>query len=104
MKNAEVVLLVKFKSSLLPEKLMKTCLENLKDFKNVPGLLQKYYLSEESTGAISGFYIFESEKARATFWNSQVAKNIPAKYGVIADSLRVENYEMDIVLNEPLLA
>jgi hypothetical protein len=104
MKNAEAVLLVKFKSSLSPEDLMKTCQENLEDFRNVPGLLQKYYICEETSGAISGFYIFENKKARATFWNSELAKNIPGKYGVIMDSLRVEQYEMDIVLNDGLFA
>ncbi|HET7117966.1 MAG TPA: YdhR family protein [Hanamia sp.] len=104
MKNAEAVLLVKFNSSLSPEDLMKRCQENLDDFRNVPGLLQKYYLSEESTGAISGFYVFENKEARAAFWNSRLAKNIPARYGGLPDSFRVEQYEMAIVLNEPLLA
>jgi len=104
MKHAEAILSVKFFSTLSPEDLLKTCRENLEDFRNVPGLLQKYYLSEETSGAISGFYIFENKKARAAFWNSEVARNIPAKYGVIADSLRVEQYEMAIVLNEEVLA
>lgn len=104
MKNAEAVLLVKFKSSLTPENLMKTCQEDLEDFRNVPGLLQKYYISEESTGAISGFYIFENKEARAAFWNSELAKNIPARYGGLPDSFRVEQYEMAIVLNDALFA
>ncbi|QEC70041.1 hypothetical protein FRZ67_23065 [Panacibacter ginsenosidivorans] len=104
MKNAEAILSVKFNSSLSPDNLLETCMEDLEDFKNVPGLLQKYYISEESTGAISGFYIFENKNARATFWNSELAKNIPARYGVIADTLRVEQYEMSIVLNDVLLA
>jgi hypothetical protein len=104
MKNAEAILLVKFKSNLSPEDLQKTCLEDLEVFRNVPGLLQKYYISEESTGAISGFYIFENKKARASFWNSELAKNIPARYGGIPDSFRIEQYEMSIVLNDVQLA
>ena len=104
MKNAEAVLLVKFNSSLNPEDLMKTCQEDLEDFRNVPGLLQKYYISEESTGAISGFYVFENKEARAAFWNSDLAKSIPARYGVVPSTLRVEQYEMAIVLNDALFA
>jgi len=104
MKNAEAVLLVKFRSTLSPEDLQRTCLEDLDVFRNVPGLLQKYYISEEFTGAISGFYIFENKKARATFWNSELAKNIPARYGGIPESFRIEEYEMAIVLNEEMVA
>jgi hypothetical protein len=104
MKNAEAILLMKFNSSLNPENLMKTCMEDLADFRNVPGLLQKYYISEESTGAISGFYIFGSKEARDSFWKSALARNITSRYGVLPDTLRVEQYEMAIVLNEELFA
>ena len=104
MKNAEAILLVKFNSTLSPQDLQKTCLEDLEVFRNVPGLIQKYYISEESTGAISGFYIFENKEARASFWNSELAKKIPARYGGIPDSFRVEQYGMAIVLNEAALA
>jgi Putative mono-oxygenase ydhR len=103
MKNAQSVLSVKFNSTLSAEKLINVCKENLEIFKNVPGLLQKYYITEEGTGAISGIYVFETKSAREAFWNSALAKNIPAKYGVIPATLRVEQYEMAIVLNEGVL-
>jgi len=104
MKNAEAVLSVKFNSTLSPEELMNVCQNDLEVFRNVPGLLQKYYISEEFTGAISGVYIFDTKSARESFWTSELAKNIPARYGVIPDTLRVEQYDMAIVLNDVLLA
>ena len=104
MKNAEAVLSVKFKSTHTVEQLMNVCEKDLETFRNVPGLLQKYYIAEESTGALSGIYIFENRIARAAFWGSELAKNIPARYGVIPDTLRVEQYEMAIVLNDVLLS
>ena len=104
MKNAEAVLAVKFKSKLEPEKLMSICNENLKDFRDVPGLLEKYYLAEEITGAISGVYLFTTKSAREAFWNSELAKDIVPTYGVIADTIRVERYDMAIVLNGAVLA
>ncbi|MEP7280025.1 MAG: hypothetical protein ABI813_15365 [Bacteroidota bacterium] len=104
MKNEESVLLVKFNSTQQPEELMRVCQEDLETFRNVPGLLQKYYITEELTGAISGFYIFKSKSARTAFWASALAKNIPARYGVIPDTLRVEQYDMAIVLNEVAFA
>jgi hypothetical protein len=104
MKNAESVLSVKFSSTLSAEKLMNVCKEDLDVFRSVPGLLQKYYISEESSGAISGIYIFESRNDREVFWASELAKNIPARYGVIPETLRMEQYEMAIVLNDVVLA
>lgn len=104
MKNAEAVLSVKFNSNLDPEKLVKICQEDLEMFRNVPGLIQKYYVVEETTGAISGFYIFEDASARASFWKSELAESIPARYGVIPNTLRVEQYEMVIVLNDLFVA
>jgi Putative mono-oxygenase ydhR len=104
MKNAKSVLSVKFNSTLSAEKLISACKEDLEIFRNVPGLLQKYYITEESTGAISGIYIFETKSAREAFWNSALAKNIPTRYGVIPATLRVEQYEMAIVLNNVVVA
>ncbi|MCW5515708.1 hypothetical protein [Muriicola sp. Z0-33] len=100
MKNAKAVLSVKFNSTHSPEKLMQVCHEDLDVFKKVPGLLEKFYLAEESTGAISGIYQFETKSARAAFWTSELAANIPERYGVIPETLRVEEYNMAIVLNE----
>ena len=104
MKNAEAVLSVKFKSTFNAEKLLDVCQRDLETFRDVPGLIQKYYIAEEGTGALSGFYIFETKDARAAFWASDLAKTIPAQYGVIPESLRVEQYDMAIVLNDAILA
>ena len=104
MKREEAVLSVKFTSVFDAEKLLNLCQQGLEAFRDVPGLIQKYYSVEEGTGAISGFYIFESKNARTAFWNSDLAKEIPAGYGVIADTLRVELYDLAIILNDAVLA
>ena len=104
MKNVEAVLSVKFNSTHNFEELMGICEEDLETFRKVQGLLQKYYIIEEFTGAISGIYIFDSKISRASFWSSELAKNIPIRYGIIPDTLRVEQYDMALVLNDVLLA
>jgi malate synthase len=103
MKNAESVLSVKFNSTHSDEKLMNICQEDLEIFRNVPDLIQKYYVIEETTGAISGIYIFKNKNAKETFWYSDLAKSIPARYGVKPDTLRIENFDMAIVMNEVLI-
>ncbi|HEY4207627.1 MAG TPA: hypothetical protein VGM31_12470 [Puia sp.] len=104
MKNAEAVLAVKFQSMHGAEELMTICSDDLEIFRGVPGLIQKYYLSEVSSGAISGVYIFDNQSAREAFWNSEIAKKIPARYGAIPGTLRVEQYDMAIVLNDEYVA
>lgn len=104
MKNAEAVLSVKFNSAHSPEELISVCQEDLEKFRNVPGLIQKYYLAEDLTGAISGIYIFETNSARESFWSSELAKSIPTRYRVVPETLRVEQYDMAIVLNDVLVA
>ena len=59
MKKATAVLSVKFNSSHNQEKLMQFCHEDLDVFRSVPGLIEKYYIAEKTTGAISGIYLFE---------------------------------------------
>jgi len=104
MKKVTAVLSVKFMSSHNPEKLMEVCNNGLDSFREVPGLVEKYYLIEESTGAISGIYLFETKSARSEFRVSELASKIPEKYGVIPETLRAEEYEVAIVLNEPVLS
>lgn len=104
MKNAEAVLAVKFTSKLEAKELMRICNENLRDFREVPGLIEKYYLAEELTGAISGIYLFTTRNAREAFWTSELAKDIIPRYGVMVETLRVERYDVAIVLNDAVLA
>jgi len=79
---------------------MTICSEDLEAFRDVPGLIQKYYLSEVSTGAISGIYVFDNQDSRKDFLSSELASYIPVRYGVLPDTLRVEQYDMSIVLND----
>ena len=104
MKNVQSLLLVKFNSTHSEEKLMNICREDLEIFRNVPGLIQKYYVIEETTGAISGIYVFKNKNAKEIFWNSDLAKSIPLRYGVIPATLRVENFDMAIVMNDVLVS
>lgn len=72
----------------------------METLKKVPGLLQKYYLSDDNSKAVSGIYIFENKDARVAFWNSALAKAIPATYAVKVETLRVEEFEVSIEMME----
>lgn len=104
MKNAEPVLVVKFRSALDQSVLMELFKADIPLFQGVPGLSQKFYFIEESTGAVGGVYMFENEAVRETFWSSELAGTFPPRYEVIVEGVRVERYEMAIVLNQSQFA
>jgi len=67
-------------------------------FREVPGLLQKYYGYEPTSGAFCGCYLFDSEESRQAFRHSEIARTIPAAYQ--AEEVRVEAYEVLFPLYE----
>jgi hypothetical protein len=103
MKNQVAVLSVKFQSVFAADKLLQVCKDDLHRFEKVPGLVQKYYLNEESTGALSDIYFFDSKAARAAYLESDIAKSVPATYGVIQETLRVEQFETTIIMKDTVV-
>jgi len=98
--TAEALLCVRFDSMYSLEELNEICLSNLEEFRQVPGLVQQYYVTEEFSGSFSSIYMFESRSTRADFRTSDLAKEIRTKYRMIPETIRIENYDILIVLHE----
>jgi len=86
------VLFVRAKSNLDSAELENRLLERRPRFLDVPGLIQKIYGRDESTGDICGIYFFENQKALSEFRETELAKTIPTAYEVA--EIRMEVYEM----------
>jgi hypothetical protein len=86
------ILFVRVKSDLEPEELERRLIERRPRFHEVPGLVQKFYGRDESTGDVCGIYFFENQKALADFRETELAKTIPAAYE--ATDIRREAYEV----------
>jgi hypothetical protein len=86
------ILFVRARSGLDSKELERRLLERRPRFLEVPGLLQKIYGRDKSTGAVCGIYFFESEQALAAFRESELAKTIPSAYEVV--EFRPEVYEL----------
>ena len=86
------VLFVRAKSALGPEDLELRLLERRPRFREVPGLVQKIYGEDKSTGDVCGIYFFEDQKALADFRETELAKTIPSAYEVT--DIRMEVYEV----------
>jgi hypothetical protein len=57
----------------------------------VPGLIQKIYGRDTTTGDVCGIYFFDSEEALAAFRETELARTIPAAYDAV--DVRREVYE-----------
>jgi len=86
------VLFVRAKSNLDAEALESRLLERKPRFLNVPGLVQKIYGRDESTGDVCGIYFFENQKALTEFRETELARTIPTAYEVA--EIRMETYEV----------
>ena len=86
------ILFVRVKSSLDPEELDRRIVERRPRFLEVPGLVQKFYGRDESTGEVCGIYFFEDQSALAAFRETELAKTIPTAYE--AKEVRPEIYDV----------
>ena len=93
------ILLVLFKSGLSQEEVLKNFEERAYKYREVKGLVQKYYVHDESSGEFGGVYIFDSKENLETFRNSDLAKSIGAAQKFIGPPTR-KVFNVKIVLYE----
>jgi heme-degrading monooxygenase HmoA len=68
------------KSNLSNEELERRYRERMPQFRDVPGLVQKYYSYDQATQEWAGIYLWESEEALAAFLESDLRRSIPEAY------------------------
>jgi heme-degrading monooxygenase HmoA len=54
-------------------------------FREVAGLLQKYYLKDEKTGERGAVYVWESEAAMLAFRQTELAQSMSEAYQIEGD-------------------
>jgi hypothetical protein len=86
------ILFVRVKSDLEPKELERRLIERRPRFQEVPGLVQKFYGRDESTGDVCGIYFFEDQNSLSDFRETDLAKTIPTAYE--AKEIRREVYEV----------
>jgi hypothetical protein len=86
------ILFVRVASDLNPEELERRALERRPRFREVPGLVQKIYGRDESSGDWCGIYFFENRESLIAFRDTELAKSIPQAYE--ATEIRPEVFEM----------
>lgn len=88
----QTTLFVRVASDLDPKELERRVIERRPRFREVPGLAQKIYGQDDSTGDVCGIYFFEDQNALAAFRESDLAQTIPT--ACEAKETRREVYEV----------
>ena len=94
---AVLVIVRGLKSSLPHDELTRRYQERMPEFRDVPGLLQKYYAYDSSTDEWAGIYIWESEGSAAAYLESDLRKSIPSAYE-LTQPPRIERFPIIDVL------
>ncbi len=78
-----IIQVIKFKSNLTEENLLRTAHERVPQFKALSGLLQKYYFKTNQPGEYGGIYVWDSAESLQTYRISDLAASIPGAYEVV---------------------
>jgi hypothetical protein len=87
-----VILYVRVKSKLDMDELEPRVLERRPRFREVPGLIQKIYGRDDSTGDVCGIYFFEDQASLDNFRETELAKTIASAYEAV--EVRREVYDV----------
>jgi len=71
--------------------------ERMPQFRELPGLVQKYYSYDEATGEWAGIYLWDSEESLAAYLESDLRKSIPSAYELTGPP-QIERYPLVDVL------
>jgi heme-degrading monooxygenase HmoA len=63
---------ITFESELRLEELESRFRERAQQFRDMDGLLQKYYVHDETTGRVGGIYVFDSKASRDALFESEI--------------------------------
>lgn len=91
--NAKIIVVVKFRSPLSADELKRRYQERMPEFRKQPGLIQKYYVREESSGEWAGIYLWDSKESVERYLASDLRKSIASAYEV-EGAPRIETFSL----------
>jgi heme-degrading monooxygenase HmoA len=93
MNEPALVLIVRFRSRLGFDEVMRIVEGRAPEFRALEGLQQKYYLQDAATGEIAGLYLWESKEAFNAYRESELRATIAEAYQAEGEP-RVEVYRV----------
>lgn len=99
MQQPAIILLVRFRSHLPKEKVLKVAEDRAPEFRALTGLTQKYYLEAMEGGEYGGLYLWESPEAMGEFAESKLRAGIKDAYQMDGEP-RIEAYRVLMPLRD----
>ena len=78
-----IIQFVQFETTLTEAEVMAVAEERAPQFRDLPGLVQKFYLKLNKPNHFGGFYIWDSIDSMKDFQSTELAKTIPLAYKVV---------------------
>jgi hypothetical protein len=91
--------LVRFKSRLPFDEVMKIVEDRAPDFRALEGLQQKYYLHDPATGEVGGLYLWNSAEAFTEYRDSELRASIAEAYQAEGEP-QVQVFQIAMTLRE----
>jgi heme-degrading monooxygenase HmoA len=80
-----IIRLVKFKSALSDAEVLKLYDHRAPRYRELPGLLQKYYIKDKHTGEHGAVYLWDSMQSMEESQNSELSRSIRGAYKIIGE-------------------
>jgi heme-degrading monooxygenase HmoA len=77
-----IMQIIRFKTELTEEDVLKIAREREARFRAIKGLIQKYYLKSDEPGGFAGVYIWDSMESLQAYRESDLAASIPKAYKI----------------------
>ena len=94
-----ILQIIRLKSNLSEDELLRKAREREPQFKAISGLLQKYYVKMSDSGQYGGVYVWDSIESLNAFKTSDLAAGIPKAYE-IAEAPDIELLDILFKLRE----
>lgn len=78
-----ILQIIRLKSNLPEDELLRRAKEREPQFKAISGLLQKYYVKMGDSGQYGGIYVWDSLESLNAFKTSELAASIPQAYEIV---------------------
>jgi len=88
-----IIQMIKFRSALSEEEVLAVAEARIPQFRDIPGLLQKYYVKSDQPDQYAGIYLWDSMESAAAYRQSDLAASIPAAYKILGQPV-IEVYEV----------
>ena len=94
-----IIQFIRLKSKLSEEELLRRAEERTPQFRELSGLVQKYYVKMKEPEQYGGIYLWDSPESMMAYKESDLAKSIPGAYEV-SEAPNIEIMDMLFQLRE----